>query len=317
MSVQSNQQKILLTGAAGCIGSWVIKQCLDNRHDIVAVDISDQRSRLELLVGQDRAHSITWDVCDIRNKNALLGIAKKHEVNAIIHLAALQVPFCKADATLGAEVNVVGTINVFEVARTLGIKRIAYASSVAATAMFEKSTWLKTLYGAYKICNEQTAKVYWQDYNIPSVGIRPSVIYGVSRDQGMSALPSIAILASCLQQPFNISFRGHVGFVYAANIAHALIQSVKNAHSDAHVFDYNGIQLSVEDFVKSIKKRLPTSNITITGGELPFPSDMSNQPLIDHIGEFEEIGIEDGITETIQLFQSLVKSGQLNLSHLK
>ena len=53
----------------------------------------------------------------------------------MIHLAGLQVPTCKADPVTGALVNVAGTLNVFEAAKTIGIKRVVYASSAAVYGM--------------------------------------------------------------------------------------------------------------------------------------------------------------------------------------
>ena len=82
----------------------------------------------------------------------------EHGVRAIVHLAALQVPFCKADPVAGAQANVVGTVNVLEAAREHGIRRVAYASSIAAHGVDASKGWLATLYGAYKHCNEQTAR---------------------------------------------------------------------------------------------------------------------------------------------------------------
>ena len=80
----------------------------------------------------------------------------RHDVRAIIHLAALQVPFCKADPVAGARANVVGTVNVLEAARHHGLKRLAYASSIAAHSFLPGAPWLATLYGAYKLCDEMT-----------------------------------------------------------------------------------------------------------------------------------------------------------------
>jgi nucleoside-diphosphate-sugar epimerase len=101
-------------------------------------------------------------------------VVAQHRVRAIIHLAALQVPFCKADPAAGARANVVGTVNVLEAARHAGLKRVAYASSIAALSFLPDAPWLATLYGAYKLANEMTAKVYFQDWGVPSVGLRPA-----------------------------------------------------------------------------------------------------------------------------------------------
>ncbi len=312
-----SKSTVLVTGSAGCIGAWVIKQLLEAGQHAVAFDVSDDRRRLSLLVGDEKAQSVPWEVGDIIDRARVMTVVEKHQPDAIIHLAALQVPFCKNDPTLGAQVNVVGSINIFEAARHAGIKRLAYASSVAATAMPEQTAWLKTLYGAYKLCNEQSAQVYWNDWSVPSVCIRPSVIYGVARDQGMSALPTLAILAACLNQPFTIGFSGNIGFVYAQEAAAAFIQAVKRPQSGATVFDLNGTEASVAQFVQCVKKQLPQSNIAVTGEALPFPSNMSNAPLRAHIGAYEQVPLEAGITATISRFKHLIEQKKLTIADIK
>ena len=81
----------------------------------------------------------------------------------MIHLAALQVPFCRADPPLGARVNVLGTVNVFEAAKARPqLAPITYASSIAA---FDANGTMAghpgTIYGVYKRANESTAAVYF------------------------------------------------------------------------------------------------------------------------------------------------------------
>ena len=138
------------------------------------------------------AESVIWELGDITDFERLTEVAETHNIEAIIHLAALQVPFCKADPISSTRINVMGSIHMLELARQRGITRISYASSVAAPAMGDND-WLATLYGAHKICGEQMAAVYWQDWGVPSIGIRPAIIYGPGRDQGMSAAPTIAL----------------------------------------------------------------------------------------------------------------------------
>src|SRR5581483_8995825 len=81
-----------ITGAQGCIGSWIVKALAERGDTPFVFDRSEDRRRL-------------------------------------VHLAGLQVPTCKADPVAGAFVNVIGTLNLFEAARALGVERIVYASS--------------------------------------------------------------------------------------------------------------------------------------------------------------------------------------------
>ena len=123
---------VLVTGAGGCIGSWVLALLSRARVPVVAFDLSSDKRRPSLLLDESTLSNITWIKGDIARTEDVSKAVENSGANAIIHLAALQVPFCAADPVDGARVNVVGTTNVFEAARHNNLKRLAYASSVAA-----------------------------------------------------------------------------------------------------------------------------------------------------------------------------------------
>ena len=88
-------RKVLVTGAAGCIGAWTVKLLRQMDAIPVVFDVTDNRERQDLIMRS--AGDITWEIGDIRDYPQLAATVDKHDVTAIIHLAALQVPFCKAD----------------------------------------------------------------------------------------------------------------------------------------------------------------------------------------------------------------------------
>src|SRR5690606_21009874 len=105
--------RVLVTGAKGCIGAWTLRALLDDGHEVVALDLPGNMHRLDLILGSDLA-KVTLVEGDILDAPGLIELVKRHEITHIVHLAALQVPAAKANPTLGAQVNVVGTVNVFE-----------------------------------------------------------------------------------------------------------------------------------------------------------------------------------------------------------
>ena len=123
---------VLVTGAGGCIGSWVIAILVRAGIPTVAFDLVPDRRRPSLLTPDAELDRVVWTGGDVADGDALAEVVSARGIGAIIHLAALQVPFCKADPAAGARANVVGTVNVFEAARHHGLRRLAYASSVAA-----------------------------------------------------------------------------------------------------------------------------------------------------------------------------------------
>ena len=303
---------VLVTGAGGCIGAWVL--ALLNRADVptVAFDLVDDKRRPKLLMTDAAVDAITWETADIADSERVMDVVRRHDIRAIIHLAALQVPFCKADPINGAKVNVVGTVNVFEAARAQELKRVTFASSVAAHSFFAGQNWLPTLYGAYKYCDEMIAEVYHHDWGVPSVGLRPGYVYGIGRDQGMTSKTTVAILAAAAGKPYTIPYSGPVSCLHAGEVASAFIKSVSVDRDEAVVFDHNGVASTVEDWVSIIKKAAPDAKLTIDGAALPFPADLSDEPIRRYLGEFGRLSLDEGIKSTFDIFQTMLRNDVLS-----
>jgi len=299
---------VMVTGAGGCIGAWVLALLDRAGVPTVAFDLTDEKRRPQLLMPNERVNALTWEIGDIADSERVMSIVRDHGVQGIIHLAALQVPFCKADPINGAKVNVIGTVNVFEAARACKLKRVAFASSIAAHSFFPDRSWLPTLYGAYKYCDEMIAKVYCQDWGVPSVGIRPGVVYGIGRDQGMTSKTTMAILAAAAGKPYTIPFSGAVSGLHAGEVASAFIRSVSIDRNEAVMFDHNGVPSTVRDWVDMIRKVAPDTKIAIEGDALPFPADLSDDPIRAYLGDFGRLSLGEGIQSTFDTFQTMLRN---------
>ena len=302
---------VLVTGAGGCLGSWTIAILERSGVQTVACDLSDDRSRPALLMGEKRAAGLNWHSADIADAERLHRVIRDQGVNAIIHYAGLQVPFCKSTPALGARVNVEGTVNVLTASRDFGIRRTAYASSVAAHGIPTGGSFLATLYGVFKMANEESAKVFWQDWQVPSIGIRPNVVYGIARDQGMTSKGTIAIQSAVSGKPYNIPFSGDASWLYAGEAASAFIAAVSKDGDGAPVFDLNGACEKVEYAIELVSKLKPGIEITCSGGQLPFPADMDDGPIRSYVGDYPLINIEEGIRSTFDAFEILIKENRM------
>ena len=303
---------VLVTGAGGCIGSWVAALLVKENIPVVAFDLSQDTRRLKLLIDDSEIEKIKWitsDITDTKNVNKAI---KDSNIQSIIHLAALQVPFCAADPINGAKVNVVGTVNIFEAVRKYHIKNLVYASSVAAHGLISKDMHMPTLYGAYKLCDENIAHVYHQDWGVPSIGFRPGIAYGVGRDQGMTSKTTFAILAAASNQSYTIPFSGPISALHVREVASALITAASKNHDASPIFDMNGICTTVEDWVNILKKIEPKTKIIIEGKAMQFPFETSDEPLRQYIGNYEQVNLENGIQETFDSFKSLLSKGMIS-----
>jgi nucleoside-diphosphate-sugar epimerase len=305
---------VLVTGAGGCIGSWVLALLVRAGVSTCAFDLSEDKRRPRLLLAEKELEKISWRTGDISDDKMVTRVFEAVRPCAVIHLAALQVPFCKADPVAGAKVNVVGTVNVFEAARRLGIKRLAYASSIAAYgAMDEGHGAMHTLYGAYKHCDEQIALVYSGDWGVHSVGIRPGVVYGVGRDQGLTSKTTVAILAAAAGKPYDVPFSGGVSWLYTGEVASAFVRAVSRERSGAPVFDMNGVYAPVEEGVRILKGLAPSAAITVSGNALAFPMHLPDEPLRAFLGDYGSATLAEGIRETYETFRDLIGRGGMSM----
>src|SRR4051794_16606858 len=97
---------VLVTGALGFLGAWVTALLIREGTAVIAYDLGDDDHRLRLVTTPDelaRAERVKGDVTD---GSALVELIREREISHIVHLAALQAPYCAADPVLGAEVNV-------------------------------------------------------------------------------------------------------------------------------------------------------------------------------------------------------------------
>src|SRR3954451_16035817 len=126
-------ERFLVTGALGCIGAWVVRNLVREGVPTAIFDLASDPRRLRLIMRDDELAQVQMLTGDITDLAAVEGALNASGATNIIHLAALQVPFCKADPVLGAQVNVVGTVNVFQAARQRAdhVRCVAYASSAA------------------------------------------------------------------------------------------------------------------------------------------------------------------------------------------
>lgn len=311
----------LVTGGMGCIGAWTLYHLRKQGKKVVNFDLSDDRHRLDLLMSREEQADITFVQGDLRDPEQVNAVFQDHNITHVIHLAALQIPMCRANPILGAQVNVTGTVNIFEATKNIGIKHIAGASSIAvygnadeypAGAVKDDAPKLPhTLYGVYKVANERTAVVYHQDYGITSTMLRPYTVYGLGRDQGLTSEPTKAILSAIKGEDYHISFGGRMQFHFASDTALQFIACAENPLDGAYVFNMGTPPIAVTEVAELIMNALPNANITVGDIILPFPEEHNATELHSHFDAIYETPLKDGIQQTITAFQHLAQAGKV------
>src|SRR5215211_7006703 len=110
-------ERFLVTGAYGCLGSWTVKQLVNEGVPVFTYDLQGSQHRLNLIMEEDELAKVTIFNGDITDFDLFERTVVDNGITHIVHLAALQVPFVRANPVLGMRVNTVGTTVVLETAR--------------------------------------------------------------------------------------------------------------------------------------------------------------------------------------------------------
>lgn len=316
-----------LTGALGCIGAWVVQQLVERGDVPVVFDLGGDARRIRDLVDEDQLARVRFVAGDITDAAAVKAAVSEAAPRAVLHLAGLQVPTCRADPALGARVNVLGTIHVFEAALAAGVARVVYASSAAVFGPSEDDGSAPdesaacepvTHYGVYKRANEGTARVYWLEKKLPSVGLRPLTVYGVGRDQGLTSGPTSAMKAAVLGRPFHIGFSGPTDFHYVADTAAAFLAAADGGPSGALVYNLHGTTHDVAEVVGAIEAERPAARgrITFGGPRIPIPPELDGAAFRAAYPALATTPLAVGVRATLARFQALASVGRLDTRDL-
>jgi nucleoside-diphosphate-sugar epimerase len=310
-------ERFLVTGVLGCLGAWVTKQLVESGTAVVGFDLGDDRHRLHEIMTPEAAEAVPVVRGDVTSKDELDRALDEHRITHVLHLAALQIPFCRADPIRGALVNVVGTVNVLEAVRERRERiggPLVYVSSAALFSASDAERAARdehadarpnTHYGVYKQANEGNARVYWQDAGVPSLGLRPYNVYGPARDQGVTAEPTHAMKAAASGSGYHINYGGRAVFNYAPDVARALVAMARSGFEGADVFNMPGTVCEMGDVVEAIEQAAPEVRGKITFDETPLalPAELAFGGLEEAVGPIRVTPLADAVEATVTHFR--------------
>jgi nucleoside-diphosphate-sugar epimerase len=286
---------VLVTGGSGFLGRALCAALLARGESVVVFDLAPPKAPI-------RHDAIRYETGDIRDLSALSEVAGRHGIRAIVHLAALVIPACRANPVLGAEVNIIGHINVLELARMTGISRVVYTSSLAAKPRGALASPVN-LYGAYKHCCEEISKVYFLDHGIASVGLRPNVVYGPGRIEGETAAITQVIRAAATGERYEMPFSGEMCFQHVDEVTEIFLRCLAATPDGPVVSDLTTDVLSTADLLAAIRRLAPDAKVDAAPVHRAGPKGLDNTPLRDLIGDWAAVPLEDGVARTLAAFR--------------
>lgn len=316
---------VLVTGGCGCLGSWIIKLLIENNDKVICLDTSKNLNRLKLILNEKCLKQISFKNIEIFDFETIDKLIKEKKINFIIHLAAFQVPFVKSNPILGSRVNVEGTVVLYEcvLKNKNQIEGFVCASSIGVYGdkMIHKTNTIKdetvpyplNLYGVYKLANEGTGRIYFEENSVNSIILRPYIIYGPGRDQGWTSAPTKAILLKMLNKSFKIPFSGSIYLHYAKDCAKEFLIALESSQKGFNIFNVTGEMVNISNFINIINSTIKNDSIIEQDlkNDFPIPSniDISKNKKFFKIPELTKFS--DGINETIDYLKHGIQNNLL------
>lgn len=184
-------KNILVTGAAGFIGSHLCDCLLERGHKVIGLVYGEEKN-IKHLKNNKNFKKVRCDISDFKK---LIKIFKKHKPELIFHTAAFIPKSEKEDYYKIFKTNVIGTINILEAAHLENIGRIIYSSSMSAYGGNVKKlpvteihpTNPDNFYGLSKWQAEEISRFYNREHKIKIVILRYSGVFGPRRKDGAFA----------------------------------------------------------------------------------------------------------------------------------
>lgn len=295
--------KVLVTGGSGFIGAWIIRRLLARGWAVRVFDINPDRRIVREIIGA-AADALDWVVGDISRPDDVVAAAMG--CNLTIHLAGLLTPACRKSPKRGAEVNLIGTLNVFEAARAHHHLNVVYASSAGVYGPNDGHTPRPdTHYGAFKLATEGCARAFWFEEGVSSVGFRPFVVYGPGRESGISAGPSLACAAAARGEAYTIGFTGPSDLLFVDDVAAAFEAAAVRQPKGAHVFNLFGEVADVQQVIAEIHHHIPDARIDCTGPPLPIAATLAPDELNHVLPGIPRTPLAMGVARTLQHYRAL------------
>ncbi len=310
---------VLVTGGAGFIGSHVADALLKAGHKVVIVDNLHTGHRENVPAGA------TFYEVDINDTAALNRIFADEQIEAIAHQAAqANVRESMSDPIQYARTNILGSLNLLEVARKHGVQKIVFASTGGAVygegysedggkLPFTEKSWPqpKDNYGANKLSMEYHLDLYQANYDLEYVALRYPNVYGPRQDsKGEAGVIAIFAGAMLADEPTKITGDGKQqrDFCYVGDIARANVLALE---SDATgIFNVGtGRPTDINEIHGTLAKlteyQQEVSYIPRPAGEV-LATYLDSSKAKQQLGWQAEVGLEDGLRETVDWMTSQV-----------
>ncbi|MEW6667691.1 MAG: NAD(P)-dependent oxidoreductase [Thermodesulfobacteriota bacterium] len=303
--------KVLVTGGAGFIGSYLVPRLLEKGMDVVVLDLSAEPASLAPVM--DR---ITYVRGDLGSSADLYRVMLSHRPEGVFHLGAILAGPCEEDPVLGFRVNFLSTQTLLDASLALKAKRFFMVSSISVFGrdVVEPVSDLalknpETIYGQTKLASEHLMLWYARKHGLDTRALRFTWVFGPGRTTGITALYSSLILDAIARgEPLTIPNPDERGdWLYIQDAVKAILTLWEAKEPGQRIYNVAGGVHSIREVVGIAKRIRPGAKVTLQeGGKSlsPYPAAYDDTPARKEIGWKPGYTIEAAVREHIGIVSS-------------
>jgi UDP-glucose 4-epimerase len=300
--------KILVTGGAGFIGTYLIPSLVERGVEVVVLDLSAAPAALAPVM--DR---ITYVRADLGQSDDIYRAMLKYRPDQVVHLVSLLAGPCEANPPQAFRVNFNSTLTLLEAGAIIGLKRLVMTSSISVfgrgcqepvqdDALKEPSN----IYGQTKLACEHLLRFYAQHKGVDGRALRFTWVFGPGRSTGITAAYSSLLLdAAARDQEIDVPNPEETGdWLYVKDAVKALLLLLDAPEAPQRIYNIAGGVHSIRDVLAIVQKLKPKARIVMQpGGRLlsPYPAAYDDGPARRDLGWRPDYTIETAVAEHLRI----------------
>jgi UDP-glucose 4-epimerase len=298
--------KVLVTGAGGFVGSYLLPALVERGHSVVATD-------LRLPGDAVATEAVHWIALDVSRPEEVYRVMLGTRPQAVIHLVSWLAAPCEANPLRGWEINFLSTQYLLDAGLAAGLERFVFSSSISVfgrgvpepvrdDAVKEPAT----IYGQTKLACEHLLRFYAQHKGVDGRALRFTWVFGPGRSTGITAAYSSLLLdAAARDQEIDVPNPEETGdWLYVKDAVKALLLLLDAPEAPQRIYNIAGGVHSIRDVLAIVQKLKPKARIVMQpGGRLlsPYPAAYDDGPARRDLGWRPDYTIETAVAEHLRI----------------
>lgn len=306
---------VLVTGGAGFIGSYVVRELMTAGQAVVAYDFQIPDNALDDVLSKTQLSMVQLVEGDVTDGAKIRSVIDKYKIDAIAHLASPLSLQTEVDAGLAIRNMITAQLVILEIAGVAKLRKVVWASSSGVYGERERYPVLPLpndapqypsyLYGACKSFNEYLAAYLSERYDLDTLGLRFPTVYGVGRQRGAAMYLSDIIAKPALGELCRVPMADAVyNWMYVVDAALLVVKALRTGRTPTRNFNVSSEVAPIRRVVEIIREWLPDARFELEPGEYPIVAEIDCSALKDEVGFTPQWPLRKALYQSINIVRN-------------